>query len=66
MTAYFKKVTWTMVMGWVTSLSLVLLAVLPVLPASTPDGVRETLAIVGAVLAALTHSPRANLPAGEP
>jgi hypothetical protein len=57
-------VTLPMVGGWLASLSLVLTAVLPVLPASTPTLVRELLAVAAVAIAATLQSWR-QPPSGD-
>lgn len=53
------RVTLPMVVGWLTSVSMVLAAVLPVLPASTPTWLREMLALAAVAVAATLQSWRA-------
>lgn len=60
--AAWKKLTWTMVAGWLASLSVMLTAVIPILPESTSPEVRLWLGIVAVAIAALTHSPRPSVP----
>lgn len=57
-----KKITPAMIVGWCTSLSMVIAAVTPVLPPSAPEWLRQTLVIVAVIVAALTHSPLLSLP----
>jgi len=66
MTKKKSKVTVTlpMVAGWLTSFSMVLTAVLPVLPASTPAIVRELLAVAAVAIAATLQSWR-QPPSGD-
>lgn len=53
------RVTFAMVAGWLTSVSMVLAAVLPVLPESTPTWLREVLALAAVAVAATLQSWRA-------
>ena len=53
------RVTFAMVVGWLTSVGMVLAAVLPVLPASTPTWLREVLAVLAVGIAATLQSWRA-------
>lgn len=53
------RVTLPMIVGWLTSVSMVLAAVLPVLPASTPTWLREMLALAAVAVAATLQSWRA-------
>ena len=53
------RVTLPMVVGWLTSVSMVLAAVLPVLPESTPTWLREVLALLAVAVAATLQSWRA-------
>ncbi len=53
------RVTLPMVVGWLTSVSMVLAAVLPVLPESTPTWLREVLAVLAVAIAATLQSWRA-------
>ena len=57
-------VTLPMVGGWLVTLSMVLTAVLPVLPASTPAIVRELLAVAAVAIAATLQSWR-QPPSGD-
>lgn len=54
----WKMPKWQTIVGWLTTLSAVIVAVTPVLPASTPDWIRPTLGIVAVVIAAILQSPR--------
>ena len=58
------NITLPMVGGWLASLSLVLTAVLPVLPASTPTLVRELIAVAAVAIAATLQSWR-QPPSGD-
>jgi hypothetical protein len=53
------RVTFAMVVGWLTSVSMVLAAVLPVLPEATPSWLREVLAVLAVAIAATLQSWRA-------
>jgi hypothetical protein len=53
------RVTFAMVAGWLTSVSMVLAAVLPVLPGATPLWLREVLAVLAVGIAATLQSWRA-------
>lgn len=53
------RVTLPMVVGWLTSVSMVLAAVLPVLPEATPTWLREVLALTAVAVAATLQSWRA-------
>lgn len=53
------RVTFAMVVGWLTSVSMVLAAVLPVLPEATPTWLREVLALLAVAVAATLQSWRA-------
>lgn len=53
------RVTVPMIVGWLTSVSMVLAAVLPVLPTSTPTWLREVLAVLAVGIAATVQSWRA-------
>lgn len=53
------RVTLAMVAGWLTSVSMVLAAVLPVLPEATPTWLREVLAVLAVAVAATLQSWRA-------
>lgn len=53
------RVTVPMIVGWLTSVSMVLAAVLPVLPAATPTWLREVLAVLAVGIAATLQSWRA-------
>jgi len=53
------RVTVPMIVGWLTSISMVLAAVLPVLPAATPTWLREVLALLAIAVAATVQSWRA-------
>ena len=66
MTKKKPKVTVTlpMVGGWLASISMVLTAVLPVLPESTPTIVRELLALAAVAIAATLQSWR-QPPSGD-
>ena len=66
MTKKKSKVTVTLPMigGWLLTLSMVLTAVLPVLPASTPAIVRELLAVAAVAIAATLQSWR-QPPSGD-
>lgn len=55
-----KPIRWTQVVSWMASLSLVLTAITPVLPATAPEWLRQALVLAAVALAALTHSPRAE------
>ena len=57
-------VTLPMIGGWLVTLSMVLTAVLPVLPASTPAIVRELLAVAAVAIAATLQSWR-QPPSGD-
>jgi hypothetical protein len=60
------RVTLPMVAGWLTSVSMVLAAVLPVLPEATPSWLREVLAVLAVAIAATLQSWRApSQPAQE-
>lgn len=50
------RVTVPMIVGWLTSISMVLAAVLPVLPAATPTWLREVLAVLAVAVAATLQS----------
>ena len=52
------RVTFAMVVGWLTSVSMVLAAVLPVLPEATPSWLREVLAVLAVGIAATLQSWR--------
>ena len=52
------QITVPMVVGWLTSVSMVLAAVLPVLPTSTPTWLREVLALLAVAVAATVQSWR--------
>lgn len=52
------RITMPMVAGWVVTLSMVLTAVLPVLPAATPSWLRELLAVAAVGIAATLQSWR--------
>jgi len=52
------RITFAMVAGWLTSVSMVLAAVLPVLPESTPSWLREVLAVLAVGIAATLQSWR--------
>ena len=52
------NVTLPMVGGWLVTLSMVLTAVLPVLPSATPSWVRELLAVAAVAIAASLQSWR--------
>lgn len=52
------RVTLAMVAGWLTSVSMVLAAVLPVLPEATPSWLREVLAVLAVGIAATLQSWR--------
>jgi hypothetical protein len=58
----WKAPTWTQWLAWATTLGAVVLAVTPLLPASTPEWVRVTLGIVAVVVAKLTQSERKLTP----
>ncbi len=58
------NITLPMVGGWLVTLSMVLTAVLPVLPASTPTIVRELLAVAAVAIAATLQSWR-QPPSGD-
>lgn len=58
MTTKWKMPKWQTIVGWLTTLSAVIVAVTPVLPASTPDWIRPTLGLVAVVIAAILQSPR--------
>lgn len=53
------RITVAMVAGWLTSVSMVLAAVLPVLPEATPSWLREVLAVLAVAVAATLQSWRA-------
>ena len=53
-----------MVGGWLLTLSMVLAAVLPVLPAATPTWLRELLAVAAVAIAATLQSWR-QPPSGD-
>lgn len=55
-----KKLTPQMIAGWLATITLIVTALLPVLPDSSPFWVRNALVIVGVIVAALTHSPLLN------
>ena len=59
------RVTVPMVVGWLTSVSMVLAAVLPVLPASTPTWLREVLAVLAVGIAATLQSWHAPASSAE-
>lgn len=56
--ATWKAPTWTQWLAWATTLGAMVLAVTPLLPATTPEWVRVTLGIVAVVIAKLTQSER--------
>ena len=58
MKATWKAPTWTQWLAWATTLGAVVLAVTPLLPATTPEWVRVTLGVVAVVIAKLTQSER--------
>ena len=57
-------VTLPMVGGWLLTLSMVLAAVLPVLPSATPTWLRELLAVAAVAIAATLQSWR-QPPSGD-
>ena len=56
------KPTATQVLSWVTMATLVIAAVVPVLPEGTPAWVHTTLLITATVLGVFTHKPGAVQP----
>jgi hypothetical protein len=58
------RITLPMIGGWLLTLSMVLTAVLPVLPESTPAIVRELLAVAAVAIAATLQSWR-QPPSGD-